>query len=152
MCGIRVRAKRSRSSARYVSAEKRSKVSNSPLVGNRNTSQVPFTQGIENQVNGIVSTWISTSTITVIFIIGTVVRGRTLGVRVDVGSVETEVDSVVEALGKLGTSTSDMGSYLDGSTSVEEGGLERLDVMIYHLVGLDGRIIDSSLPVIQELF
>jgi hypothetical protein len=45
-----------------------------------------------------------------------------------------------------------MGSYLDGSTSVEEGGLERLDVMIYHLVGLDGRIIDSSLPVIQELF
>jgi hypothetical protein len=113
---------------------------------------VLVTQGIEGQVNGIVSTLISTSTVTVRIVTGTIVRGRTLGVGVDVGCIRTEVDSVVEALGKLGTSTSDMGSYLGGSTSVEEGGLERLDVTIYDLVGLDGRTLESFLPVIQELF
>ena len=76
-----------------------------------------------------------------------IVGGRTLGVRVDIGWVGSEVDSVVEAWG-LGKSTSDMGSYLGGGTSVEEGGVERLDVAIHDLVGLGGGTIESSVSII----
>jgi hypothetical protein len=102
-----VEAKRSVSSASYVSAEERSKESNSPLVGNQDHTRFQFddnlvvivTQGIESQVNGIVSTSISSFTAIGRIVTGTIVRGRTLGVRVDVRSVGTEVDSVVEASG-----------------------------------------------------